>query len=113
MHLQLESYIINKLACEPNPCQNNGTCNNLMSSMYSCSCNKDYSGSNCQFNTTSFNNAVSKISQSISNLTNQNITNSAITEIVSNLNTLGNVTNSTQSGELSNSITQLVSNIRY
>ena len=103
--------MINKLACDPNPCQNNGTCNNLVSNMYSCQCNKDYSGYNCQFNTTSFNNAVNNISQSITNLTNQNITNSAITEIVSNLNTLGNLTNSTQSGALTNSITQLVSNI--
>ena len=82
----------------------------MMNSMYSCLCNQNYSGSNCQFNSTTYTDAVNNITQSISNLTNQIISNSTISEIVSNLNTLGNVTNSTQNAILSNSISQLVSN---
>ena len=33
--------------CDPNPCQNGGTCTDDVND-YTCSCPKDYSGKNCE-----------------------------------------------------------------
>ena len=34
--------------CNPNPCQNGGTCKALSSTRFSCACNKHCNGSNCE-----------------------------------------------------------------
>jgi hypothetical protein len=42
-------YVLFEIACSSTPCLNGGTCTNVGSSSYQCTCPSFYSGAQCQF----------------------------------------------------------------
>ena len=92
---------------------NNGTCNSNNSN-YSCTCSSLHYGNNCEFkNTTTITELVSNITQSITNITSQNVTNAQVNQIAESLTSLGNSTNSSEMKTISASLNNFVSKCYY